>query len=310
MQRGGFPARTEQVLLTAGAQHGLWVAVNALTKPGDLICCESLCYPGVASVVLSLGRRVRGVRQDQEGMEPGSLRDICREEKPAMVICIATCQNPTTAVMSEGRRREIAEIARAQDFILLDDDLYGFLAPTPIAPLATFAPERTVYLTSLSKSVASTIRLGYIHCPPEWLARMTASVRTSVWMVSPLAAQIATNLITSGQAAEMANNQCQEARARQLMARELLGRYEYKAQPTSFHIWLKLPPRWPSGEHFAVLARGHQLMIAGGDTFSVNRDEEGRQWVRIAIMASTQDRMRFVLTKLAGLVNTPDSVWL
>ncbi|RQZ60468.1 PLP-dependent aminotransferase family protein [Burkholderia cepacia] len=310
MQHSGFPARTEQVLLTAGAQHGLWVAVNALTKPGDLVCCESLCYPGVASVVLSLGRRIRGVRQDQEGMEPDSLREICREERPALVICIATCQNPTTAVMPENRRREIAQIARDFDFLLLDDDLYGFLAPTPIPPLATFAPERTIYLTSLSKSVASTIRLGYMHCPPEWLARMTASVRTSVWMVSPLAAQIATHLITSGQAAEMAHNQCQEARARQIMVRELLGQFEYKAQPTSFHIWLKLPLRWSSGEHFAVLARSHQLMISGGDTFSVNRDEQGRQWIRVAVMASTQDHMRFVLTKLAGLMNTPDSVWL
>lgn len=310
MQAGGFPAKPEQVLLTAGAQHGLWVAVNALTQPGDLVYCESLCYPGVASVVLSLGRRIRGVRMDQEGMEPNSLQDLCRHERPAMVICIATCQNPTTAVMSPQRRSDIARIARDFDFILLDDDLYGFLAPSPVPPLATFAPERSVYLTSLSKSVASTIRLGYIHCPPEWLPRLTASVRTSVWMVSPLAAQIATHLITSGQAVEMANSQCEEARVRQDMVKELLGRYEYRAQPTSFHIWLKLPARWPSGDHFAVLARGHQLMISGGDAFSVNRDEEGRQSVRIAIMASTRDRMRFVLTKLGGLINTPDSAWL
>jgi hypothetical protein len=42
----------------------------------------------------------------------------------------------------------------------------------------------------------------------------------------------------------------------------------------------------------------------------VNRDDEGRQYIRIALMASTQERMRFVLTKLAGLIGTPASVWL
>ncbi|MBQ0957944.1 PLP-dependent aminotransferase family protein [Ideonella sp. 4Y11] len=310
MHTGGFPARPEQVLLTAGAQHGLWVAVNALTQPGDLVLCESLCYPGVASVVLSLGRRVRGVPLDAEGMRPDALRELCQQERPAMVIVIANYQNPTTSVMSVARRHDIAQLAREFDTILLDDDLYGFLSPTPVVPLATFAPERTVYLTSLSKSVASTIRLGYMHCPPEWLSRMTAAVRTSVWMVSPLAAQLATNLINSGRAAEMARAQREEARARQLMAREVLGQFEYRAQPTAFHIWLRLPPRWSSGEQFAALARGHQLLIAGGDAFAVNRDDEARHHVRVAIMASTRDRMRFVLTKLAGLVDTPESTWL
>jgi DNA-binding transcriptional MocR family regulator len=310
IQAAGFPANTEQVLLTAGAQHGLWVAVNALTRPGDLVLCESLCYPGVASVILSSGRRIQGVRMDAEGMLPDHLRELSQQERPALVICVATCQNPTTAVMSTRRRQAIAQLARDFDLTLLDDDLYGFLAPSPVAPLATFAPERTVYLTSLSKSVASTIRLGYMHCPPEWLPRMTASVRTSIWMVSPLAAQIATTLIASGKAEEMAARQREEARQRQALAHEILGQYEFRAQPTAFHIWLKLPPRWSSGEHFAALARSHRLLVSGGDAFMVNRDDEGRQYVRIALMASTQERMRFVLTKLAGLIGTPASVWL
>ncbi|MGS1010209.1 aminotransferase-like domain-containing protein [Achromobacter anxifer] len=310
MELGGLPANAEQVVLTAGAQHGLWVAVNALSNPGDLVLCESLCYPGVASVIQSLGRRIGGVHMDAEGMRPDHLRELCQRERPALVICIATCQNPTTAIMSVERRREIAQIARDFDIALLDDDLYGFLAPSSVPPLTTFAPERTVYLTSLSKSVASTIRLGYMHCPPEWLPRMTSNVRTSIWMVSPLAAQIATTLISNGTAAIMAGKQKEEARHRQAMAREILGQHEFLSQPTAFHIWLKLPPRWSSGEHFAALARSHRLLIAGGDSFAVNRDDEGRQHVRITLMASTRERMRFVLTKLAGLIATPESVWL
>ncbi|MGB3434824.1 PLP-dependent aminotransferase family protein [Achromobacter sp.] len=310
IQQGGFPANAEQVILTAGAQHGLWVAVNALSNPGDLVLCESLCYPGVASVIHSLGRRIAGVHMDAEGMRPDHLRELCQRERPALVICIATCQNPTTAIMSVGRRKEVAQIARDFDIALLDDDLYGFLAPSSVPPLATFAPERTVYLTSLSKSVASTIRLGYMHCPPEWLPRMTSNVRTSIWMVSPLAAQIATTLISSGTATVMAGKQREEARHRQAMAREILGQHEFLSQPTAFHIWLKLPPRWSSGEHFSALARSHRLLIAGGDSFAVNRDDEGRQHVRITLMASTRERMRFVLSKLAGLIDTPESVWL
>lgn len=310
LQQAGMSAIAEQVLLTAGAQHGLWVAVNALTRPGALVLCESLCYPGVASVVHSLGRRLKGVRMDEEGMDPEHLRELCREERPSMAICIATCQNPTTSVMSVERRKEIAEIAREFDFTLVDDDLYGFLAPTPVPPLATFAPERSLYLTSLSKSVLPTVRMGYLHCPPEWLTRLVASVRTSVWMVSPLAAQLATQLITCGKANELSNLQREEAKVRQELARELLGGFEYRSIPTSFHIWLKLPPHWAGGDQFAALARGHQLLVAGGDAFSMNRDGEGRQYVRISLMGSTRSQMLFALTKLVGLLNMADTPWL
>lgn len=310
MQQSGLPARPEQVILTAGAQHGLWVAVNALTRPGDLVLCESLCYPGVPSAVHNLGRRLKGVAMDAEGMNPESLRELCQQERPAMVICIATCQNPTTSLMSAGRRRRIADIAREFDFLLVDDDLYGFLAPSSVPPLASFAPERSLYLTSLSKSVMSTVRLGYLHCPPEWLAPLAASVRTSIWMVSPLAAQLATLLITSGKAKELSNAQREEAAFRQVLARTLLADFECRSLPTSFHVWLKLPPNWNSGEHFAAFAHGHQLIVASGDSYSVNRDGEGKQYIRVALMGSTREHLQFVLTKLVGLLKMTETCWL
>ncbi|MBI1907363.1 MAG: PLP-dependent aminotransferase family protein [Rhodocyclales bacterium] len=310
MQAMGMPARAEQVVLTAGSQHGLWVAVNALTRPDELVLCESLCYPGIASVVLSLGRRLKGVATDDQGMTPDALRAQCRDERPALTICIATCQNPTAGVMSVERRERIAAIAREFDFILVDDDIYGFLAPEPLPPLASFAPERSLYLTSLSKSALPSLRLGYVHGPAEWLTRLAASVRTSIWMVSPLAAQLATTLIDSGKARELASTQRGEAAARQLIARELLGHHAYRALPASYHLWLKLPPHWSSGEQFAALARSHKLIVAGGDSFAMNRDGEGRQYVRIALMGPTREQLRFALTKLAGLLSTPDAAWL
>lgn len=310
LRQAGLDACADQIVLTAGAQHGLLVAVSALTRPGDLVLCESLCYPGIASVVHSLGRRLKGVGLDGEGMDPRRLRAQCQEERPAMTICIATCQNPTSTVMSAARRQAIADIAREFDFILVDDDLYGFLAPTPVPPLASFAPERSLYLTSLSKSVLSTVRMGYLHGPAAWLARLAASVRSSIWMVSPLAAQLATHLINSGKATELSQLQREEARARQQLARELLGQFEYRALATGFHVWLKLPPSWDSGEQFAALALGHQLRVAGGDAFSMNRDGEGRQWIRITLMAGSREQMRFVLSKLAGLLDSAQTSWL
>ncbi len=94
-------AQWQQVIITAGAQHGLMVAMSALTNAGDLVLCEALCYPGIISLAHGLERRLRGVPMDDEGIIPEALRELCQREKPAMLVCVATCQNPTAAIMSQ-----------------------------------------------------------------------------------------------------------------------------------------------------------------------------------------------------------------
>lgn len=310
MLKAGLAANPDQVILTAGAQHGLFLAIHALTAPNDLIFCESLCYPGVASVASSLGRRLQGIPIDSEGMCANALRDACIKERPTLVICIANCQNPTLSIMSAERRSNIAAIAREFDIKLVDDDLYGFLAESTAPPLASFAPERSLYLTSLSKSVLSTVRLGYIHSPIEWLTKLTASVKTSIWMVSPIAAQLATQLIVNGKAHALSASQREEALVRQKIAAELLGHFEFKSYPHAFHIWLKLPKHWQSGEQFAAIARSHKIIVAPGNAFSMTKENEGNQFIRVGLMGPTRERLRFVLAKLAGLLQAKDTQWL
>jgi len=310
MRNLGFDANPEQTVLVAGAQHGLWVAINAMTRPGDLIFCEAQCYPGIAAAALLQGRRVIGVEMDEYGIRGDRLRELCMRERPSLLICVANLQNPTTAIMPIPRRIEIAEIAREFDFVLLDDDLYGFLLPERIPPLSNFAPERSIYITSLSKSVASSVRTGYLHCPPEWLPRMTAAVRASIWMVTPLSAQLATLLIHSGKAQEMAKLQRDEASERQILAKKLLRNYEYRSQPTAFHLWLTLPQHTSYGSNFANLARSHRLLIAGGDEFCIKRCNNAHRHIRIALMSGDRQSTAVALTKLAGLLDTDTSIWL
>ncbi|MET1080880.1 MAG: PLP-dependent aminotransferase family protein [Pseudomonas sp.] len=300
--RGALPeARWQQVVITAGAQHGLLVAMNGLTRSGDLILCEALCYPGIISLAHHSGRRLQGVAMDEQGILPEALRERCRQEKPALLVCVATCQNPTTAIMSEARRAEIAEIAREFDFLILDDDIYGFLAPTPLRPLASFAPERSVYLTSLSKSVAPALRIGYLHGPPETLSRLNAMVRSSVWMPSPLMAQLATQVIAEGLGTQLMAVQREEAAARQAIAAQVFQGLQVRSQPNSYHLWLTLPEPW-SCDEFALLARANGVTLLSGSQFFAERSTSTRG-VRIVLMSPTsRDELRFALTRLASML--------
>ena len=296
----------QQVVITAGAQHGLLVAISALTASNDLILCESLCYPGIISLAHSLQRRLRGVEMDEEGIIPASLRELCQRERPAMLVCVATCQNPTTATMSHRRRAEIAAIAEEFDFLILDDDIYGFLsADTSLRPLASYAPERSVYLTSLSKSVLPALRIGYLYSPPRLLSRLTAMVRSSVWMPSPLTAQLASNIIQEGLDLALVKQQRQAAARRQAMAREVLAGLTIRTEPHAYHLWLELPEPW-SADEFTNLARAQGVKILSGSQFQPERSGETRG-VRVVLMSPTrEEELRFALTQLASLAGTAD----
>ncbi len=129
-------------------------------------------------------------------------------------------------------------------------------------------------------------------------------------MVSPIAAQLATQLIANGKAHALSTAQREEALVRQKIAVELLGHFEFKSYPYAFHIWLKLPKHWPSGEQFAAIARSHKIIVAPGNAFSMTRENEGSQFIRIGLMGPTRERLRFVLTKLAGLLEARNTQWV
>lgn len=299
-------AQWQQVVITSGAQHGLMVAVSALTDSRDLILCEALCYPGIISVVHGTGRRLRGVPMDEYGIIPDALRELCKQERPAMLVCVATCQNPTTATLPNSRRAEIAAIAEEFDFLLLDDDIYGFLSADPaIRPLATFAPERAVYLTSVSKSMSPALRIGYLYSPPRLLSRLTSMVRSSVWMPSPLSAQIASEMLSSGAHQTLTQRHRDEAAARQAIAREVFAGQRLFAHPFSYHVWLHLPSPWRSDE-FAVLARANGVLVMSASQFEAERGSP-LQAVRLVLMSPTnRTELRFALTKLASLLEGGD----
>lgn len=269
--RRGLQVDPSQVIITSGAQHGLATVVAALTEPNDLLLTESLCYQGITAIASQLHRRrLRGVEMDRQGLIPEALEAACKEERPRAIIAVSTLQNPTTALMGEARRRRIAEIAREYDCWLIDDDVYGFLVENSPAPLASFAPERSLYITSLSKSLMPGLRVGYVAAPEGLVAPIAASVRTSVWMPPPLMGEIAALWIGDGTAEQLTRWQRREAQERQALAARILKGWEVETHPAGFHLWLVLPEPWRANV-FAQQLRGRGVVVMSADFFAVGR---------------------------------------
>ena len=112
-------------------------------------------------------------------------------------------------------------------------------------------------------------------------------------------AELFTRLVADGTAERMAARQRQEAAVRQQIAREVLGARAYRAQPTSYHLWLPLPPPWRATE-FIETVRERGVAIDPATAFAVERARAPHA-VRVSLSAAAgHDRLRRCLHILAA----------
>jgi hypothetical protein len=110
----------------------------AFTSPGNVVLPESLTYPGIKAAAAYTGVRLVGVPIDEKGTIPDELDSACRQHAPRAVYLIPTIHNPTTATMPLSRRKDVAEILRRHEVLLLKMMPMANWSPMPCRSLHSF----------------------------------------------------------------------------------------------------------------------------------------------------------------------------
>lgn len=302
----GLEVPPDRLILTAGGQQGIVAALAAVTRPGDRVFCEEFTYPGLKSAAALLGRQLVPLRLDDGGLCPRALERALQSGEGRVVYTIPSSQNPTTTTQSEERRRTIADLARRYDAILVEDAIYAFLDAALPPPLAALAPERTLHVTSLAKSVAPALRIGWVAAPEGFVGRIAGGVGATTLMPPAIMAEAAAVLVENGTAARCAEAQRSEALARRALAAEILGAAR-ALSPASLNIWLPLP-EGAAADGFVAEARRNGVALTPGTSFAVDRPRY--EAVRVSISAA-RDRSELErgLRIVAGMLRvTPENV--
>ena len=239
LARAGIQTTPESVLVTSGAQHGIFVAIAALTRPGDLVVAEQFTYPGIRSICRHLNLALAGAEMDERGMLPESVERICREQKPKVIYCIPNNQNPTCASMDDERRAALVAVARAHHVYIVEDDVYGPLHAAG-TPLHMLDPKRTIHVSSLSKTLAPGLRAGFMAVPAALIDRCADVIRSTTWMAPPLLIEIAARWIADGSDLVIEERRRHTATLHAI-ADEHLAAYGYRGHASALHGWLPLP---------------------------------------------------------------------
>ncbi len=185
MATEGTAAHQEDIFVTTGAQQGLDLVGKVFLDEGDAVLCEGPSYAGALNAFAAYRPRIKHVRMDRAGMIPSAAREELNKARKQgihvkFIYTVPNFQNPTGVTLAAERRRELLEIAREYDLIILEDNPYGMLrfegeALPTIAALEQEmfgGTDRVVYLGTFSKIFAPGVRLGWVHAQPGILHKI------------------------------------------------------------------------------------------------------------------------------------------
>ncbi len=297
----------DDVVICAGGASLLVALLTTFSRPGDAVVTDTLTYPGIRAVCRHFERRLVGVPSDGEGILPDELARACERTAARLLYCTPTIHNPTTATMSPSRRAEIAAVAEAFDLVILEDDAYGLLPLDSPHPLATFAPQRTFYMASLSKCISPALRLAYCVGPESHRADMTEGVRVVTFLASKIMTALATSLIQDCSAHAILETIRSETAARHAIAREILDGWQFAGDEAGPHVWLSLPPGWDIPALGAYLRENG--VAAKGDGFAVDGAHPDALRLALGTPATRDDLERGLLLLATTLrERTPASI--
>jgi aminotransferase len=165
----------DEILVTAGGQAALHIAVMALVNPGEEIIILLPHYPPyVVNATLAGAKAVFVKLKSERGFvpDPAEIERAITPKTKAMIVL--TPNNPTGAVYPAEVMREILEVAKRHNVTIISDETYEALVFDGLkhTSMLSFpgAKEQVILVSSFSKTYAMTgLRVGYLAAPREKL---------------------------------------------------------------------------------------------------------------------------------------------
>ena len=281
----GVACDAADVLVTTGSQQAFDILVRIFIEPGDVVVVEAPAYPAAVQALRLAGARIVQVPVDGEGLQVDALASMLRNagarEKPKLLYTVPTFSNPSGTLLSAARRDALVALAIEHRFLIVEDDPYGelYFGEPPPASLHAIGRERTgasnpvVYLSSLSKTVAPSLRIGWMVAPADVLRRSGVAKQTMDLCTSPLAQRIAAAYLSLGRYDGAVERARAEYGARmkamtEAIDRQLQGKLSYFRPAGGMFVWAIVLADVDPKRLFEACVDAGVLFVPGGSFFA------------------------------------------
>lgn len=172
LPKRGIYTDDANILITAGAQNGLYLIASLLMNNTVRVAVEDPGYPDARNIFALHGAELTAMKFDRDG----PVLDQSNRTSDYFFIT-PSHHSPTTITMSQGRRQEFLNLATEQGKIIIEDDFesdFNYLEDRVPAIKAADRSGRVLYIGSLSKSMFPGLRLGYVVADAEVIDELRA----------------------------------------------------------------------------------------------------------------------------------------
>lgn len=257
----------KNIFLTYGTQNALVLLFLTVFQAGDKIAVDSFTYINFIALAHRFKIELVPLLSDNEGIRPDDLLKKCGQCRIKGIYLIPVSNNPTGVTLSPERRAALVEIIVKYRLLLIEDDTYAFTGGSPLPPLVTLIPENTVYVHGLSKALFTGLRVAYMVVPDRFIKEILLAFNSINVHIPPFNAEIADELILSGDAEEIIKRKNELSKERNALYYTFFPEYT-SDNPHALFQWIPLP-EGRSGYEFERLAGEHGLEVLCAERFFV-----------------------------------------
>jgi DNA-binding transcriptional MocR family regulator len=283
-------APAEQLLTTAGASHALDLIVRTLLQAGDCVVVETPGYAPLFNLLRLHGVNMIEVRRTPTGPDLEALERLLREFRPVAMFINSHHHNPTGTSLTAAAAQQVLYLCRLHDVRLIEDDVYADLHSGNGTRLAAL-DERVIYVGSFSKTLSSSLRVGFVLAEAEVIARLAQVKMISSMGASSFSEAVVASLMASGAYRKLVQRQRQRLNTDRTAALQLLedADWEVFGKPTGgLFIWARAPQT--DDVRLCRQAQRSGVLLSASSVFSPSG--ESSDWQRINVAHACDPRAR------------------
>jgi len=165
LKEKGIECKPSNIVITSGSLQALQLFSVCMLKQGSTVYCEAPSYIKSLQIFQSMGMRLLGVNMDCEGIQYWNMGTVRKSGEDALLYTIPSFHNPTGALMSEARRKDLFKFCSDNRLPIIEDDAYGdiWIDEEPPKPLKSMDENgMIIYLGTISKVLAPGLRIGWL----------------------------------------------------------------------------------------------------------------------------------------------------
>ena len=275
-----IPVGADQLFVTAGASMGLDLLCTLFARPGDTIFVEEPSYFLALRIFADHHLKIVSLPMDENGLIIQAVEERLSRHKPVFLYTVPTFHNPSSITLRADRRKQLVELSRKYDFLIIADEVYhllNFAAEPPPPPMAKYIASDTVLsLGSFSKIMAPGLRLGWIQTGPQLLNQIIGcGLLESGGGLNPFTSALICSAIEMGLQHDQLKTLISTYTERKIALSKALKKHlpefvRFIEPDGGFFIWLVFPEDLDAGQLLAE-ARRNNVGYLPGVKFSSRR---------------------------------------